>query len=467
MAGKAKPKKTVALFGGSFNPPGLHHRGIAERLIRHFDEVLVIPCGPRPDKQATNDVDPIYRAVMTDIAFRGLPRVAVELFDLEQATFTRTHQLQDMFAHRGELWHVVGTDLIQGGHKGRSYIQRFWQKGREIWERLNFAVIVRPGYHFNQADLPPHHHVIEFDCDGSSRSIRERLFRHQSITAMVTPEVEQYIDLHGLYRGSIPARVARFTLEQPRLLIIADERNPKAVELAKKFKPFRNAKNPNCVLVLGGDGSMLRAIRKHWRLRLPFLGINAGHIGFLMNDAEEIHREPLFPLDLILHQMPLIYLEMTDPKGQPHQALAFNDAWMERAGSQTAWIEVKVNERVRLPRLVCDGALLSTAAGSTAYARAMGATPLLADTPAWVLVGSNVMRPMNWKSALLTHDSQVELRAHDVAKRPVRAYADGVAQGEVETMRARISRIAAAELAFLPTHDMAEKIAQIQFPAHP
>ena len=72
---------------------------------------------------------------------------------------------------------------------------------------------------------------------------------------------------------------------------------------------------------------------------------------------------------------------------------------MERATGQTAWLQVKVGHQVRLPKLVCDGLLLATPAGSTAYARSMGATPLLAETPAWLLVGSNVMQPANWKSA--------------------------------------------------------------------
>ena len=94
----------------------------------------------------------------------------------------------------------------------------------------------------------------------------------------------------------------------------------------------------------------------------------------------------------------------------------------------------------------------------------MGATPLLADTPAWILVGSNVMSPIKWKSALISHDAEVTMTNLNIEKRPLRAFADGIPQGEVKTLKARISRIAAAELAFLPHHDMAEKIAQIQFP---
>src|SRR5580700_1387682 len=121
----------IAVYGGTFSPPGLHHRKIAQELIRHFDQVMVVPCGPRPDKPC--DVEPVYRAAMTDLAFRGLDRVNVELFDLEQATFTRNCELQGRFAKHGEVWHVVGTDLISDGRKQQSFIHRVWHNGPNLW----------------------------------------------------------------------------------------------------------------------------------------------------------------------------------------------------------------------------------------------------------------------------------------------------------------------------------------------
>jgi len=136
---------------------------------------------------------------------------------------------------------------------------------------------------------------------------------------------------------------------------------------------------------------------------------------------------------------------------------------VERSTSQSAWMEVSVNGVPQLSKLVADGALVSTAAGSTAYARSMGASPLLADTPAWLLVGSNVMEPSHWKSALLSNDSDVEIINLEPQSRPVSACVDGIAQGPVRSIKARLSRAATVELAFLATHDMAEKIAAIQF----
>jgi NAD kinase len=93
----------------------------------------------------------------------------------------------------------------------------------------------------------------------------------------------------------------------------------------------------------------------------------------------------------------------------------------------------------------------------------MGAAPLLADTPAWLLVGSNVMEPATWRSALLSTDATVEMRTLDPDRRPLEAFVDGHSQGLVHSIKARISRAASAELAFCAHHDMAEKIAHIQF----
>lgn len=457
-------RKQIAIFGGSFNPPGSHHRRIAEELTKKFDEVIVVPHGPRADKATASDVEPIYRATMVDMTFRGLPSVHVDLYDLEQSVFRRTHILQEHFGERGDIWHVVGTDLIEDGKNRNSFIHRVWENGSELWERFNFAVIMREGSHWDSNDLPPHHQLFELHSEVATPVIRERLYKRQPVDDLVIPEVSKYIDRYGLYRGRIPNKVTKLELTDPRILIVADERNPKAVVWASQLQQYAVADHPNGIVVIGGDGTMLHAIQKYWRLRLPFFGLNAGHLGFLMNDAKELLQSRFTPGELVLRQMPLLYVESLETNGTWKTALSFNDAWVERAKSQAAWIEVKLDGEVRIPKLIADGVLLSTAPGSTAYARSMGAMPLPAETPALLLVGSNVMSPPGWKSALLSLESQVEFTGLDPDKRPLNGYAGGFLQGEVQAMRIRLSRIAAVELAFSRGHDMAQKIAQIQFP---
>ena len=457
--------KRLAIFGGSFNPPGLHHRAIAEELSRHFREVVVVPCGPRPDKPTTDDVGTVARATMVDATFRNLPGVRVDLFDLEQATFTRTHRLEEIYRDEGEVWHVVGTDLTEPDEEGRSFIQRSWVKGEEIWSSLCFAIFVRPGYEAPESELPPHHELFPMRMTGASARIRERVFEHEPITDLVMEEVAAYIERYGLYRGAATRRRAPLDLVAPRPFVVADNRNARAMDIAARFGGV-GLDVANLIVVIGGDGTMLHAIREHWRRRLPFLGVNAGHLGFLLNGSSELEEGEIPSADesLTVQHSPLLYVETRSEAGDKKSALAFNDAWVERASGQTAWLEVKVDDEERLPRLVADGALVATAAGSTAYARAMGATPLLVDTSALVLVGSNVIEPTGFKSALLSLDARVSFRTLDASKRPIAAFADGVPLGKVVSFEARVSRIAAVELVFTAGHDSAEKIAQIQFP---
>ena len=335
-----------------------------------------------------------------------------------------------------------------------------------MWESLQFLVVARSGIPAVPGDQPPRSRVVELEApqDDASSSIRDRIFRREPYQHLVPREVAAYIERYGLYRGRIPSRTTRFVIEEPRIVVFADQRNERALAWAEQLRPFEDAITPNCIVVIGGDGTMLRAIRAHWRRRLPFLGINAGHIGFLLNGADTLLGSRFAPGELVVRQMPMLYLEFEKADGSSETALAFNDAWVERISSQSAWLEVQVNDQVRIPKLVGDGALVSTAAGSTAYARSMGCPPLLADTPGWLIAGSNVLDPPGWKSALLSTEAQVAIRNIGGEKRRLRGFVDGRAAGEVNALRARLSRIAAAELAFCPQHDMAEKIAQIQFP---
>lgn len=455
--------RRMALFGGSFNPPGLHHLRIAEVLAREFDEVRIVPCGPRPDKPEVNTVPSVFRAALCDLTFGCLKGAVVDLFDLEQDTFTRNYALEERYKAETEVWHVVGADWIEGGAQKRSAIHTGWEKGPELWECSRFAILTRAGHAIEPGDLPPNHVLIPLEIPGSSTLIRDSLLHRRAVDHLLTKKAHRYINRYGLYRGTNPATWSRGTLEDLKCMIQTDPRNGKSVNWEDRFTPHVSEDSPDFILTLGGDGAMLRCIREYWRRRLPFFGVNAGHVGFLMNAPEQVFEQSFPPTDVIFRQLPQIHIEMETEAGETIVDYAFNDAWVERSTSQSAWLEVKVNGIPRLPKLVSDGALVSTAAGSTAYARAMGASPLLADTPAWLLVGSNVLEPAHWKSALLSNDTSVEILNLECDKRPTTAYVDGVSRGAVRSIRARLSQAAAVELAFLANRDMAEKIAGIQF----
>lgn len=193
-------KPTLALFGGSFNPPGIHHRKIVERIAEAFDEVVIFPCGPRPDKSSVDQVTPEMRSQLCSVGFAGLKKSRLDLSDVLQKEFTRTWELQERFSKNAQLAHVVGADLLSGGAEEASPIQTSWTRGKELWNNLSFLVLTRPGSTLDPTDLPPHHILLNLQIQGSSSEIRRCIKEGESIENLVLPEVRQVIELHGLYR---------------------------------------------------------------------------------------------------------------------------------------------------------------------------------------------------------------------------------------------------------------------------
>lgn len=249
-------------------------------------------------------------------------------------------------------------------------------------------------------------------------------------------------------------------ISAPRARLFFDCEKCEAEVLAAQLAPF--VRDPAAViLVIGGDGTMLRAIRAHWRDGLPFYGLNTGHLGFLLNDPARLD---FWSRDLRRYRLPLLDVTTTDPVGTVREEVAFNDCWIERETGQTAWVEVSVNDEPRMEKVVADGMLVSTSAGSTSYARAMGATPLPFSANLLTLAGSNVLKPEFWRPAVLPSDSRIRMRNLDPIKRPWRGFIDGIAQGPIQEMTAKVSDTAFVELLFAPEYDPVAKLAVTQFP---
>lgn len=452
----------LAIYGASFNPPTRYHQRVVGALLSIDSEVIVVPCGPRPDKPTTNDTKPIHRAVMTDLAFEGFPRTTVDLFDLDEHQFTPHERLQARYADRGAVTHVVPMEFVLGGGRGEAVVQSRWQNGARLWNELHFTIVHPPGGAPAARDLPPKCRLLSVGELDLGEEVRRRVLQHERTDDLLPPEVAAYVERHALYRGVEPLRDTRFQVPEPRLLVVHDTANPKACEIREKhLRPLESDK-PNLIVVVGGDGTMLHAIRQHWRRRLPFFGVNTGHLGFLLNETPS---PAILSQVLHLYQLPLLRVDVTAVEGTKITGFAFNDAWVERSTGQTAWVQLVVNGQERIPCMVSDGVLVSTAAGSTSYARAMGASPVPMNTPVLLLVGASVLKPEWWRPVVLPLDGVVRLTGVDPSKRPLRCFIDGVAQGSVLDLTARVSNIAAVELAFTPEHDPAAKLARIQFPS--
>jgi nicotinate (nicotinamide) nucleotide adenylyltransferase len=195
-------REEIVIFGGSFNPPGIHHEIIAESIItklKWVDRLIIYPCGHRPEKETTNNIAPFHRGEMSRLAFLPMEKTSVVLYDIQNNVFTRTHELQKKYQELGRVWHAVGTDWIKGGSIGQSLIQRHFKMGELIWREYNILVLKRAEHGINKKDLPPNNRVLELNIKGSSTNIREKTQRGESVTGLVSPKVEGYILQNQLY----------------------------------------------------------------------------------------------------------------------------------------------------------------------------------------------------------------------------------------------------------------------------
>lgn len=194
----------IAIYGGSFNPPGNNHRQIVERLAGQFDKVIIVPCGHRKDKASVGDVDLIHRKNLVRLAFSGIDKVEFDFFDLDKQIFTPTHLLDERYKKSfpdAQIWHVVGGDIIAGGRDKNSQIHRVWQRAEEVWQNLNFLVVIRPGYETKNNDLPPFSRVVEIEgIFGSGTMVRQAVREGKPIGHLVCPEVEKHIKENNLYK---------------------------------------------------------------------------------------------------------------------------------------------------------------------------------------------------------------------------------------------------------------------------
>ena len=180
------------MFGGSFDPPGNHHVRIVTRLAEIFNQVIVIPCGPRPDRKFFFD-SPDTRRSLAEAAFSEIDGVTLDLSDIELERFTYTFDLDARLKARCSPVHVIGADLVIGGSTN-SPIVKSWHRGREVWDTLEFLLLTRPSFTLDGDLLPPHSSVLEMDVLGSSTAIRKAIAAGEPIAELVPDSVCKIID---------------------------------------------------------------------------------------------------------------------------------------------------------------------------------------------------------------------------------------------------------------------------------
>src|ERR1700733_5480243 len=210
-----------------------------------------------------------------------------------------------------------------------------------------------------------------------------------------------------------------------RLAFVASNRpDAQAVraQLAARYGDVPEAE-AQVIVALGSDGFMLETLHRNLGRATPIYGMNQGSVGFLMNDySEERLLERINAAERsVIH--PLVMTTM-DASGQPNQALAINEVSLLRQTGQTAKLKISIDGKVRLDELSCDGAMVATPAGSTAYNLSAHGPIIPLDGRVLALTPISAFRPRGWRGALLRHDAKVRFEILEPDKRPVSAVAD-------------------------------------------
>ncbi len=216
------------------------------------------------------------------------------------------------------------------------------------------------------------------------------------------------------------------------------------------------------VVALGGDGFMLETLHRVLGSGIPVYGMNLGSVGFLMNDYAE---DPLLERLANAQEAVLRPLRMhaVTSTGRVEEALALNEVSLLRQQSQTAKIRVTVDGRVRLQELMCDGILVSTPAGSTAYNLSAHGPIVPLSANLLPLTPISAFRPRRWRGALLPSTAEVLFDVLEPAKRPVAAVADSTEVRDVISVAVSEDQTVQAVVLFDPDRGLSERILAEQF----
>jgi NAD+ kinase len=216
------------------------------------------------------------------------------------------------------------------------------------------------------------------------------------------------------------------------------------------------------IVALGGDGLMLETLHRYLDRGVPIYGMNRGTVGFLMNEyAEDGLIERLDRAQVVnLHPLRMV---TTDMAGNVATALAINEVSLLRETRQAAHISISVDGVLRLAELICDGVLVSTPAGSTAYNLSAHGPIIPLGAQLLALTPISAFRPRRWRGALLPCSAEVTLEVLNPTKRPVSAVADYTEVRDVAHVQVREDRTKSLHLLFDPEHNLEERILLEQF----
>ena len=249
-----------------------------------------------------------------------------------------------------------------------------------------------------------------------------------------------------------------------KIAIVASESVEAQAALKRLTQRYVNvpATGADAIVALGGDGFMLETLHEHMHDRIPIYGMNRGSVGFLMNEYNEDDLVQRIAGAELSRIHPLKMIAYTH-EGGTFESLAINEVSLFRQTYQAAKLRISVDGKVRLAELACDGLLVATPAGSTAYNLSAHGPILPIDAPLLALTPISPFRPRRWRGALLPNAAQISVDVLEPDKRPVSAVADTSETRFV--LRVDIAQAAHIDLfmMFDPGHSLDERILSEQF----
>lgn len=223
-----------------------------------------------------------------------------------------------------------------------------------------------------------------------------------------------------------------------------------------------SADKSDVIVALGGDGFMLATLHGHMDLNIPVYGMNRGSVGFLMNDYDEEGLEERLnqAREAVINPLKMI---ATDRDGKQHEALAINEVSVFRQTHQAAKIRIIVDGTEQMGELICDGILVATPAGSTAYNLSAHGPILPIRSRLMALTPISPFRPRRWRGAILDWDTRLDFEILEEPKRPVAATADHVEVRAVQSVSVRAASEILMKLLYDPGRGLEERLLQEQF----
>ncbi|HTN96206.1 MAG TPA: NAD kinase [Nordella sp.] len=253
-------------------------------------------------------------------------------------------------------------------------------------------------------------------------------------------------------------------MEFRRLAFVAAEVPQARRALARLVKVHGQAPadEADIIIALGGDGLMLQTMHRFMSSGKAIYGMNRGSVGFLMNDYSEKNLPERLRAAELTSVRPL-KMKAIDQAGHVHKAMAFNEVSFLRQRHQTAKLRISIDNRVRLEELTCDGILLATPAGSTAYNLSAYGPILPINSPLLALTPISPFRPRRWRGAIIPHQAHVVIESLEAEKRPVAVVADHVEVRDIRRVEIAEDRKRSARILFDPGHSLAERVLAEQF----